>query len=315
MTDSDPAFGSGPSDVFGHEPHDAQDVLEAIDLALDDHRLWMKSWHKGVVCRLKPAPEILAKKPHQETRFGIWLETYRDRGLMKQPAFRELEAAFTDLTAFARFLALRSQDGQPIPPEEYDALGDKEDRFVSQARRLQDAFRKAVSELDPLTGLSNRQVMLRELAAEYERAVRSGAACCIALSDIDHFKNVNDTYGHAVGDQVLIQVAGRLLSRLRPYDNIYRYGGEEFLIVLPNANEATAMMVLERLRHALAEKPLQLEDGKELSITSSFGLAMVSQDAELKDVIERADAALYHAKQKGRNRVAAWTGDMTNHDG
>ena len=307
--------GAISPNVFAHEPTDAQDILEVIDLALDDHRGWMKNWHKGVVCRLKPAREVLAEKPHLETRLGAWLEAFHNQGLMKQPAFQELEAAFIDLTSFARFLAVRSQDGQPIPPEEYDALGEKEDRFVGQARRIQDAFRKAVSELDPLTGLHNRQVMLRELEGEYERSIRSGAPCCVALADIDHFKKVNDNHGHGVGDQVLAQTAGRFLSRLRPYDNIYRYGGEEFLIVLPNADEVTALSILERLRHTLGDKPLPLEDGGELSVTSSFGMAMVEKPATVKELVERADAALYHAKQNGRNRVSVWTEEMGKNDG
>ena len=296
--------------AFDHAPEEARDVLLVMDGALDDHRHWMTRWHKGVVCRLTPEADIVAEDPHRLTRLGSWLETYRDQGLMQQTAFHDLEASFVELTGFARFLAIRSQDGLPIPPEEYDALREKEERFVLQARRIQDAFRKAVSELDPLTGLHNRQVMLQELTVEFERAQRTGSPLAVALADIDFFKRVNDDHGHAAGDQVLVQAAGRFLSRLRPYDSIYRYGGEEFLLVLPNANPGTAISVLERLRHALADQAIGLEDGRELPVTSSFGMAMVDSEASMKEVIERADTALYHAKENGRNRVSVWKAGM-----
>jgi diguanylate cyclase (GGDEF)-like protein len=105
---------------------------------------------------------------------------------------------------------------------------------------------------------------------------------------------------------VLRAVAGRFLSRLRPTDSIYRYGGEEFLISLPNANAGMARSVLERLRRALEERPIGLEDGSEVAVTASFGVANVTGDTDLQSVMERADQALYAAKEAGRNRVLGW---------
>lgn len=296
-------------DPFSSFPATAQDVLKAMDRALDDHRLWLQQWHRAVVCQQSPPETITEENPARQTRLGMWLDSHRGQGLLKQAAFADLEKAQADFCDFGRFLALRAQDGKPIPTEDYDAFVDKSDDFVFQARRIQDAFRKAVSELDPLTGLHNRHVMMQELAAEYERTIRNDGQCCIALADLDHFKSVNDDYGHAVGDQVLVAAAGRFLSRLRPYDSIYRYGGEEFLIVLPNANPGTAVSVLERLRHALADRPVVVEGGDSLSVTASFGVARMGGGTPLKSVIEHADTALYKAKEGGRNRVSVWSGD------
>lgn len=296
-------------DPLAHMPTSAQDVLQAMDRALDDHRIWLQQWHRSVICREALPDEIADENPAKQTRIGLWLAHHRGEGLLQQAAFAELEKALADVCDFGRFLALRSQDGKPIPTEDYDAFLAKSDDFVLQARRIQDAFRKAVSELDPLTGLHNRHVMMQELAAEYERTVRSKGQCCIALADLDHFKAVNDDYGHAVGDQVLVAAAGRFLSRLRPYDAIYRYGGEEFLILLPNANPGTAISVLERLRHALADRPITVEGGQDLAVTSSFGVALMEGSVPLKTVIEHADTALYKAKETGRNRVCMWAGE------
>ena len=184
---------------------------------------------------------------------------------------------------------------------------EKIEGFNGQARRLREAFRKAVSELDPLTGLNNRQIMMSVLARERERAIRTKAPCCFVLADIDHFKAVNDTYGHGAGDHVLRTVAGRFLANLRPYDDIFRYGGEEFLICLPNANEGTATEVTDRLRMSLAEKPVMVLEDTPLELTASFGLRLVTEDTPLKESIEQADRALYQSKHDGRNRLTLWS--------
>ncbi|WP_259783006.1 diguanylate cyclase [Aestuariispira ectoiniformans] len=296
-------------DPFSSFPATAQDVLKAMDRALDDHRLWLQQWHRAIVCHQMPPENITADDPVLQTRLGLWLSAHRGQGLLKQAAFADLERCLAEFCEFGRMLALRAPDGKPVPTEDYDAFVGRADDFVFQARRIQDAFRKAVSELDPLTGLHNRHVMMQELAAEYDRAVRNDGQCCIALADLDHFKRVNDSHGHAVGDQVLAAAAGRFLSRLRPYDSIYRYGGEEFLIMLPNSNPGTAVSVLERLRHALADRPIVVEGGARLSVTASFGIASLGSGVSLKSIIEQADTALYRAKESGRNKVCVWAGE------
>jgi diguanylate cyclase (GGDEF)-like protein len=252
---------------------------------------------------------LLADDQHLTTRFGQWYAAHGADPLLQQPAISELWQSYADVLGLAKLLAERARADRPVPVEEYDELVRRGDDFRGRARRLRDAFRKAVSELDPLTGLSTRTTMMAELESEYSRALNradSGHGLAVALGDIDHFKSINDTHGHGVGDEVLKAVAGRFLSRLRPTDSIYRYGGEEFLISLPSADPGTARSVLERLRTALAERPVGLDNGSEIAVTASFGMAMVEESVELKTVIERADEALYAAKQAGRNRVCGW---------
>lgn len=288
------------------EPADTETVVARLDKALDDHRGWLQRWHRSVVCGEVPDDDIVALCPHLETDFGRWLNDRDREGVLGQPAFEELEIALKDMHDFAKLLITLQLQGKSIPSVEYDIFMEKVNGFVGLLRRLQDAFRKAVSELDPLTGLHNRQIMLRELNTEYTRSVRSGSPCALVLADLDHFKRVNDDHGHGAGDTVLATTAGRFLSLLRPYDLIYRYGGEEFLLLLPNTNKGTAVSVLERLRNELANNPIAVNDKTSLTITASFGLTMMSGDVPLNETLEHADQALYRAKEKGRNRVSIW---------
>ncbi|MBM3556554.1 MAG: diguanylate cyclase, partial [Alphaproteobacteria bacterium] len=125
-----------------------------------------------------------------------------------------------------------------------------------------------------------------------------------------HFKRVNDAHGHAAGDAVLTAAANMYVAHLRPYDLLYRYGGEEFLLCLPGADARTASMVLERLRGAIAAKPVEIGEGKTVAVTSSFGVTEMVSEASLEQTIGRADAALYASKNAGRNRVTVWAPDI-----
>ncbi|MGY8935963.1 MAG: diguanylate cyclase [Alphaproteobacteria bacterium] len=294
-------------------PIDTGEMLGVIDAAIDECAEWLQTWHRAIVCDLDPDVAVVSEYARFISRFGSWLDLHRDQGLLNQAAFRYLERLHEDMYEFGRFLALQASRDNPIPVAEYDAFVAKVDAFNAQARRLREAFRKAVSELDPLTGLYNRQIMMSVLSSERERAIRTKAPCCVVLADIDYFKAVNDTHGHGAGDYVLRTVASRFLANLRSYDDIFRYGGEEFLICLPNANEGTAMEVTDRLRVSLAENPVLLPDETPLDLGASFGLCLVSEETPLKETIQQADRALYQSKNDGRNRLTLWTAEL-DHD-
>ncbi|MBW2463792.1 MAG: diguanylate cyclase [Deltaproteobacteria bacterium] len=155
---------------------------------------------------------------------------------------------------------------------------------------------------DALTGVLNRRAIFERLAQERARQERDTHSVSVILFDIDHFKRVNDQYGHAVGDAVLKQVAHRIKAALRPYDEIGRYGGEEFLIVLPGCPEETAGRVAERLRVSLAQTPIDCSVGP-LTISASFGIAHCSAERTDEALVSAADDALYRAKRGGRNRI------------
>lgn len=166
-----------------------------------------------------------------------------------------------------------------------------------------EAMREAATR-DSLTGLLNRAEIFSMLERELERSRRERKSLCLILADIDHFKKVNDTGGHLFGDEALREIARRLQSKLRPYDGVGRYGGEEFLLVLPSCDLEAAMERANELRELIAATPV-ISGGVKKAITMSFGIAISECVGvkELEPLVSRADTALYAAKKKGRNRV------------
>ena len=175
-------------------------------------------------------------------------------------------------------------------------------RFIMHAQLL------AQSRIDTKTGLLNASTWEREATVEIARAVRTGSPLALALVDIDHFKAVNDTYGHLAGDKALRAVTDALRSRLRPYDLAGRFGGEEFVILLPQTHEFDALGVAERLRAHIAAMTIPVDDndpsGRFVTLTISVGVAALDGERrELTDMLAAADSALYYAKETGRNRT------------
>ncbi|MFE8070618.1 GGDEF domain-containing protein [Marinobacteraceae bacterium S3BR75-40.1] len=156
---------------------------------------------------------------------------------------------------------------------------------------------------DPLTGLLNRRAMESQLQVEHARSSRHQEKYALIMSDLDHFKRVNDTHGHGVGDEVLKELSARMEHSVRLEDAVARWGGEEFLILLRDSTEENAHFVAEKIRKAVAETAFQTSIGR-LPITISLGVALYDHDENYAVVIERADEALYVAKANGRNQVA-----------
>lgn len=202
-------------------------------------------------------------------------------------------------------------------------MGGYVERIQAQEARMQKAHEELafLAERDPLTGLANR----RHFAAAARRLLERGATpLCLAIVDVDHFKRVNDSHGHEIGDAALMHVATRLSSGLRADDLLARFGGEEFVALLPVRSVADAQRICENLRACVEEAPMTLDGGERLALTVSIGLAMIvpppaasegggaqlsgptdhlARQEVLRQAIRRADAALYEAKEQGRNRV------------
>jgi len=175
--------------------------------------------------------------------------------------------------------------------------------------QAQDDLQSAATH-DSLTGLWNRGAILDLLKREISRRHRTGTALGVIMADIDHFKKINDTYGHLVGDAVLREVTRRLAINVRPYDAVGRYGGEEFLIIFPGCNAPNLVVSAERLRHCIADSPVETSVGQ-IPVALSLGLAQGEEgEKDIPDCetfVRCADEALYAAKALGRNRVCTFT--------
>ena len=282
-----------------------RDILAELEKALGEHIALLLRWNRKLVLADSQAPSDADEDDH-DCDFGAWYALNRHNRLIDQPAMRALATTHQQLHESAKRLLSAHDVDHEVDSAEFDMMALRAESFFAQLRRLERAFRTARSDVDPLTGTYNRQTMMGDLNAERERAIRTGVPTAIALVDLDHFKSVNDTYGHQAGDLVLQSVAGILQSHVRPFDKVYRYGGEEFLVCLPNADMKQCARVLERLRRVIEASPVAISDETILPVTASIGAAPMTKNRTTEQIIEKADKALYAAKEGGRNRVRVW---------
>ncbi len=172
---------------------------------------------------------------------------------------------------------------------------------LSQLNLLLRLYRQATH--DPLTGLANRRLFMQQLATEIERAQRYRHPMSLIIFDLDHFKHVNDNYGHLQGDEVLKRFARLMVDTIRGNDLAGRYGGEEFIVLLPETPAHTAAEVAERIRQACTAQPVIVSRERHISFTASAGIAQLHPDEQAEQLINRADSSLYKAKETGRNRI------------
>lgn len=275
---------------LGYEVVVASDGLEAtqILLAPDGPRLaildWMMPGANGLdVCRT-------IREQAQAYVYVIML-TSRDREEDLVAAFDAEVDDFITKPYQSAELHARLRSGQRVL--------DLQQRLLDTQSQLQHQ-----ASHDPLTGLWNRGMAHEQLTLELLRAARHDRPLAVIVADLDQFKQVNDKHGHAAGDQVLREAAVRMRHVLRGHDGISRYGGEEFLVMLPETHADEALSIAERLRQSIESPPIVIGDGQTVPTTLSLGVATTTSVAGgLEPLIAAADAALYRAKARGRNRV------------
>lgn len=194
--------------------------------------------------------------------------------------------------------------GKPFDPDELKARVQVGCRFIELLEELFKVQRalEYQARTDALTRVLNRGAILNQLESELRHTARADADFSVAILDIDHFKKVNDTFGHVAGDVVLREIAERCSRSILPEGQVGRLGGEEFLLLMPGADGARAAEILERVRDSIAGQAICYER-REVVVTASLGATEVISGEEEDDILERADKALYRAKEQGRNRV------------
>jgi two-component system cell cycle response regulator len=205
---------------------------------------------------------------------------------------------------------------KPFDVSEFRARIGIGERILNLEARLRESLHQLASlaSHDSLTGLLNRRALYEIIEKEQSRTLNAGISLSVVMIDLDHFKLINDQYGHLVGDEVLCQVAKIIMERKRSSDHAGRWGGEEFLLVLPGANVQEAGNVAERMRVAIGSLSIPLKDGRMVSVKASLGAASTVPEEEfsLERLIEGADKALYMAKAAGRDLVMLYPGDQAD---
>jgi two-component system cell cycle response regulator len=280
---------------WGYDVIAASDGLEALAAlqAPDPPRLaildWMMPGLDGVeVCRL-------VREKNQEPYIYILLLTAKDTA---EELVEGMEAGADDYLrkpVDSHELRVRVRAGRRIL--------DLQEQVVQGREAL-----RHLATCDPLTSLWNRNAMFDILGRELKRAKRESGSISLVMADLDHFKQINDMLGHAAGDAVLQEAARRITSCVRPYDAVCRYGGEEFLIVLPGCDLADATLRAEQIRAAIAASPFPIPEG-DVNLSCSLGVTASSGPAGYDSALlaHEADEALYTAKHNGRNRVECFT--------
>lgn len=230
------------------------------------------------------------------------VQTADDLNHLKQLVETRLDSFINSLQAYQQKRVLSDSDML----SRFQALAEHSQQMEHEAQqlsiKLEEQRRKAL--LDPLTGIANRAALTERLELEYARIQRNNSSLVLTIIDIDHFKRINDDYGHLAGDKVLKIIAQELSKRLRKTDFIARFGGEEYVILLPETPLAEGKKLIETLRLVIQACPFHFR-GEPVTITFSAGIGQVSPQESLDDAFERIDQALYAAKKAGRNTIIA----------
>jgi diguanylate cyclase len=298
--------------MLNMDPITLRAALAQLEQATRDHVEWQENLLRAIVCGLPFNPSEVAEDAHLNCRFGRWYYEQAPAELWGQPVFTTIGREHERLhRAAARLLREVAADA-PIVREDFEELL----RGLGELRLKLDLLRDEISSTlrnrDALTGAYDRAEMLPRLREWHELAKRHVQPCCLVFMDLDHFKDVNDRCGHGTGDEILAGTVRHLSHCLRPYDKVFRYGGDEFLICLPGADLAIGQSVIKRVRESLARQPLVVgPESIAVQVSASFGLALLDPEVGVEDSIERADQALLLAKTVGRNRAISWDPNIT----
>lgn len=285
-------------------------ALSELDQALFHHEQWCEALHRTLICALDPDQRDTQDDAHLACRFGQWLYSPGAAHLAQHPSFAEIKGLHERVHVCARELLLKSAHHERIPLERYERFDTCLRQMRLEMLTAKHEIEDAIYNIDPLTGIASRVGLITKLREQQALVKRKVQTCYLAMLDIDHFKVVNDTYGHVVGDGILVAVARRMKTEMRPYDMLFRYGGEEFLICMPTTSTESCYAAMDRLRSHVAEKPFEIDGAPPIAITVSIGVAMLDCDTSVEMSVDRADKALYAAKAAGRNRVANWDAAM-----
>ncbi|MGN7611457.1 GGDEF domain-containing protein [Magnetococcales bacterium HHB-1] len=279
---------------------DEKKIIEFMDSLAKSYRdflRWLFDFNKEILFH-----DVKDNKNNSlSCKFGVFLNSSIANNFMHVYELKKLKAAHNEVHILAESM-LEDLENKHLMQGQYETLKRSVIKLTLRVDQLRQLSAFSIAHTDSLTGQLSREVMESYLKREVARADREDGEFCVAMLDIDFFKRVNDSYGHHVGDDVLTWFAETVSTNLRVYDDLFRYGGEEFLALLPAINLKNAYAVLDRIREKIEENVIESQ-GNRIHITVSGGIAAYKRGATIENVLKTADDMLYKAKKGGRNRI------------
>jgi len=284
-------------------PSETDIFIAELDTAVEAHMNWTRRILRCVVLRTTPGDDVLDPMAHTLCHFGSWFMSSRaEFEALDAQAAQRVEAVHQAMHDAVRSICTRVLAEQPGNHADLEAFEQSQSELLVLLARFKTLILTKAVRHDPLTGLPLRYGIENDFALYRKAARRNRTLLYVAMIDVDHFKPINDTHGHLVGDLVLRQLADVLKQTLRSNEPLYRFGGEEFLWLLQCHSAAEAEQSAQRLLGAVRTASVPIPDGAPLALTVTLGLARVREQDDLSSAIMRADLALYEGKKSGRDR-------------
>lgn len=287
-----------------------QAVIAQLKEALYNHQQWHGALIRTLVCKLPGNKHDVNPEAHTDCRFGQWYYGAAPEKMRSHPGFVALGEEHQRMHHMARLMLTTADLGNPITTLDFDNFANALDRLRLEIFALERELEDSLFNRDALTGAITRFGILPTLREQQELVKRHTQLCCIAMMDLDNFKTVNDRHGHPAGDKVLAASVQYLNKHLRPYDKVFRYGGEEFLLCMPYTELMPGQNRVKELNAGLSTMEIDIGETEPIHVSASFGITILDPDISVEKSIDRADKALYAAKSAGRNCVRMWDSSM-----
>jgi len=288
-----------------HQTKNSQNSeLIEIDEGIRLHITWAQKVFQYLVLKTPAEPQFSAKDSHLLCHFGKWFQSNRAKfEKINRDKTHELEQVHYLVHHHLHNIFSRLDENQHVDADLVSQYQTSQSDLIELLIYFRTHFMTQALQYDPLTGLALRYGMEDQFAALRQSTEKNQKILAVGLLDLDYFKRVNDQYGHQVGDEVLAYTAQLLRDSLRDTDNIFRFGGEEFLIFLEVDNVDSLHEIIDRIFQSLHSNPTRLKSGEIIHITATVGIILVEPDETMEKAIARADQAMYLGKQQGRDRA------------
>ena len=277
--------------------------IAELDTAVEAHMDWTRRILRCSVLRTSPGEDVLAPVAHTLCRFGCWFISNRSHfDAIDAQAAQRVEAVHQTMHDAIRSICTNVLAGKPGESANLEAFEQSQSELLVLLAQFKTLFLSNAVRHDPLTGLALRYGIEHDFILRRKDARRNRSLLYVVMIDVDHFKRVNDSYGHPVGDLVLRHLAHTMKRTLRSNEPLYRFGGEEFLWLMQCNSVNEAELSANRLLTTIRTTPIPIADGQSITLTVTLGLAQVGEQEELSSAVKRSDVALYEGKNAGRDR-------------